>query len=296
MAPLELILLAVALFLAGLIKGVSGLGYSSFALPVLVLTVDLSEAMALITFPVIASNLAVLTTLGGIGTALRRFWPLYLGLLPGTAGGVLLLAEIDRRWALQVLGFITLAYVGLAVLKSEWRLEVAWERAMKAPVGLMSGFITGLTGTQVIPLVPYFSSIPLEGRDQVQAINIAVTTGSFMLAAMLVWNGLMTRDLALVSIGGVAPAIAGVAIGSWLASRLSRQAFRGLMLSVLAVIALSLIIGRDLGLGVQPTMDTPFGRNGWPRSDAALPVTLENAPATLGARSKNSHSHSRDQG
>jgi uncharacterized protein len=263
MVPLELVLLAVGLFLAGLIKGASGLGYSSFALPVLVLAVDLNEAMALITFPVIASNLAVLRTLGGISTALRRFWPLYLGLLPGTAGGVLLLAEIDRRWALQALGFITLAYVGLAVVKSRWRLEGAWERAMKAPVGLMSGFITGLTGSQVVPLVPYVSSIPLASRDQVQAINVAVTIGSFMLAAMLVRNGLMTSDLALVSIAGVAPAIAGVAIGSRLASKLSHQTFRGLMLSIMSAIAVSLIFGRNFGLAMQLTNDTSLGRIGW---------------------------------
>ena len=89
--PMDVNLIVVAvsgLFFAGVIKGATGIGYSSCALPFLVASLGLKEAIVLVVAPAMASNLAVLFTTGSLGRSLRKFWPLYVATLPGILCGI----------------------------------------------------------------------------------------------------------------------------------------------------------------------------------------------------------------
>ncbi len=85
------------LFFAGIIKGATGIGYSSCALPFLVASLGLKEAIVLVVAPAMASNVAVLFTTGSLKHSLRKFWPLYVATLPGILFGVFLLTWVDKR-------------------------------------------------------------------------------------------------------------------------------------------------------------------------------------------------------
>ena len=63
------------LFVAGIIKGATGIGYSSCALPFLVASLGLKAAIVLLVVPAMASNVAVLFTTGSLEFALKRFGP-----------------------------------------------------------------------------------------------------------------------------------------------------------------------------------------------------------------------------
>jgi uncharacterized membrane protein YfcA len=94
----NLIVTAVSgLFFAGIIKGATGIGYSSCALPFLVASLGLKEAIVLVVAPAMASNVAVLFTTGSLKHSLRKFWPLYVATLPGILFGVFLLTWVDKR-------------------------------------------------------------------------------------------------------------------------------------------------------------------------------------------------------
>ena len=86
--PMDVNLIVVAvsgLFFAGIIKGATGIGYSSCALPFLVASLGLKEAIVLVVAPAMASNVAVLFTTGSLKHSLRKFWPLYVATLPAPA-------------------------------------------------------------------------------------------------------------------------------------------------------------------------------------------------------------------
>jgi len=105
-----------------------------------------------------------------------------------------------------------------------------------------------------------------------------VTLGSLILAGLLARNGLMSGQLALVSAGGVAPAIGGVLIGTRLALALSRQAFRRVMLLVLIVIAVSLIARMDQNLWRASAEPATASRIGWERLEQVSIVTNDRGP------------------
>jgi uncharacterized membrane protein YfcA len=229
------------LLLAGIIKGATGIGYSTCALPFLAVSVGLRNAIALVVVPAIVSNVATMWSIGKFEATARRFWPFYLAIVPGIAIGSAVLGVIDIEAARQLLGLLTLTFVGLAWLKPALALPGHWERPLALPAGFINGILTGLTGSQIMPLMPYFMSLRLDRDDQTQAINVAVTLASGVLAIALMHTGVMTPNLMISSCFGAIPAFVGVALGNRMGQLLSAPAFRQLSLATLAILALPLL-------------------------------------------------------
>lgn len=239
----NLIVFAIAgLFFAGIVKGATGIGYSSCALPFLVAALGIKAAIVLLVVPAMASNIAVLFTTGSLERALKRFWPLYLATLPGILAGIALLIWVDKRIPTQILGVIIAVYAVQAWLRPSFALQPKLAQAVLVPVGLLNGLLTGFTGSQVIPLMPYMMSLKLEAGLFVQAVNIAVVIASIFLGFGLWATGAMSISQLGLSILAVVPALFGVQLGTWARQHIPAAHFRSLVLAVLLFIGLSLLM------------------------------------------------------
>ncbi len=239
----NLIVFAISgLFFAGVIKGATGIGYSSCALPFLAAALDLKAAIVLLVAPAMASNVAVLFTTGSLEHALKRVWPLYLSTLPGIFGGVSLLMWVDKRIPTQILGVIIAAYAVQGWLKPSFVLQPRIAHAALVPVGLLNGLLTGFTGSQVIPLMPYMMSLKLDAGLFVQAVNIAVVIASLFLAFGLWAAGTMSAPDFGLSVLAVVPALFGVQLGTWARQHIPAVHFRSIVLGVLLLIGVSLVL------------------------------------------------------
>ena len=228
-----LLLAGLGLFLAGVVKGATGLGYSSCALPFLVSALGLKPAMALVLIPAMATNVTVACSAGHFTEISRRFAPLYLAMLPGIAVGVYLLVWINQTVAVQALGLIIVAYVCLTVFRPQLSLSDPLERFLKIPTGFLNGVLTGLTGSQVMPLFPYMMSLNLDPNRLVQAINLAVLLASVLLAIGLMTAGIMTTNLLAISVLALAPALLGCELGNRARKLIPVAQFKSVVLVVL---------------------------------------------------------------
>jgi uncharacterized protein len=229
-------LVAAGLFVAGVLKGFTGLGFSTCALPFLVLAVGVKSAVALVLVPAIASNVMLLWRIGHVPETIQRFWPLYVALVPGVANGISLLAWVDGATAARGLGIITMLYAALGLWRPNLQLAPRLEGPMQLPVGLLNGLLTGLTGSQIIPLLPYMMGLRLDPDRFVQAVNLAVTfTAGLMLIGLAV-AGMLPQQLALVSVLGIAPAAAGTMIGNQARALVPAAQFRLLVLYTLLLL------------------------------------------------------------
>ncbi len=239
----NLVVVAVSgLFFAGIIKGATGIGYSSCALPFLVASLGLKEAIVLVVAPAVASNVAVLFTTGSLDRSFRKFWPLYLATLPGILCGVFLLTWADKRIPTQVLGLIICAYAIQALLQPNFSLSPKLARAIQLPVGFSNGLLTGFTGSQVMPLMPYMLALNLEPTLFVQAVNVAVVIASVFLACGLWIAGLMSAPDLSLSFLAIAPALLGVQLGSWARRHIPASQFKSIVLAVLLLIGFTLAL------------------------------------------------------
>jgi uncharacterized protein len=219
--------------LAGVVKGATGLGYSSCALPFLVSAMGLKTAITVLVVPAMLSNLLVMFNTGHFRETMLRFWPLYAATPPGIAMGIFALVWIDQGVATRTLGVLTVLYAVLALARPKLSLARSLERPLQIPVGVLNGFFTGLTGSQMMPLLPYMLALRLDPNRLVQANNVAVTLASGFLTVGLVTAGLMTWPTAALSGLAAVPALGGVQLGTWARGHIPVASFRVIVLSLL---------------------------------------------------------------
>src|SRR5436305_14619872 len=85
--------------LAGVVKGVIGLGLPTVAMGMLGLAMRPVEAAALLLVPSLVTNVWQLLTGPRFGALLRRLWPMMLGVVAGTLAGSGVIAGSGARAA-----------------------------------------------------------------------------------------------------------------------------------------------------------------------------------------------------
>lgn len=241
-ADWELAAIAGAIFFAGFVKGATGLGFSTTCLALLALAIGLKESLPLVIAPSLASNVVVMAGAGHFGVSIRRFWPMLLLAPVGVALGLMALARVDGAVAGAALGVALLSYVAFAFAQPHWRLPGRLERPLNPAIGLSTGVVNGLTGSQVMPILPYLMSLGLKREVFIQTINLSFTLSTLVMLVGLSQLGLMTVNAAIISVAGVALSVAGVKGGEALRARLTDDAFRIAVLVVLAGASAGLIV------------------------------------------------------
>jgi uncharacterized membrane protein YfcA len=232
---------ALGFLLAGVVKGATGLGYSSCALPFLVSALGLKVAIVVLVVPAMLSNVFVMFSTGHLRETVSRFWRLYVAMPPGIVIGLAALTLMDQGLATRSLGVITILYTALALARPSLHLAERLQRRLQVPVGMLNGFFTGLTGSQMMPLLPYMLALKLEPDRLVQANNVAVLLASACLMAGLMGAGIMTWTHFEVSVAALIPAFSGVQVGTWIRARIPQALFRTVVLTLLAVVGFVLV-------------------------------------------------------
>ncbi|MDB4224446.1 sulfite exporter TauE/SafE family protein [Granulosicoccus sp.] len=234
-------ILASYLF-AATAKGVTGLGFTTTCLPILVLLLGLKDALPLVIIPSIYSNIVVMRQAGGYGEALIRFWPMLLALVPGLALGLWALAYIDGPLAGAFLGGMMLVWCAFTFAKPELSIAAHWERPLAPFTGFITGTINGITGSQVMPMVPFMMMLRLERNLFLQAVNCSFTLSSLVMALGLGKLGLFLWEDVLISAIGVCFVTFGLSLGAAIRHQLSETLFRQGILVMLSLMGLGLIV------------------------------------------------------
>ena len=229
-------------FVAAFLKGITGLGFSTICLAMLGPFLDLRIAIPLVLVPSLASNAIVMWQAGDLPGAVRRFWPMYLAAVPGLILGVQVLRSADGSITRAALGVVLVLYSGWALLARPRLIGLTVERRLRAPVGFLTGLVNGVTGSQVVPVLPFLLGLELGKNAFVQTINLSFTLSSVLMLTMLGGAGLLAPSLLLVGAVGIAPVALGVRLGGVVRARLPDEVFRRAVLLFLLAIGASLIV------------------------------------------------------
>jgi uncharacterized membrane protein YfcA len=241
--PLTLVAMVLTTFLlAGLVKGVAGLGLPTVAVGLLSIVMTPMEAASLLLVPSFVTNVWQLAAGPSLGALLRRLWPMLLCIFAGTMAGGALVPRDTAADATTALGIALVLYalIGLAAVRLlvPQRLE-AW---LSPAVGLVTGLVTAATGVFVIPAVPYLQALGLDKEDLVQALGLAFTTSTVALAASLAVGGGFKPGVAGMSLYALAPALAGMLLGQWVRNRIRPDVFRTCFFAGLLALGLHLAL------------------------------------------------------
>jgi uncharacterized protein len=241
-----IIIVAAVFALAGLVKGVIGLGLPTIAMGLLSTVLPPVQAAAILLLPSFVTNVWQMIAGPSLSGVLRRLWPMMLAVCIGTWAGIGMMTGATARLGTTLLGAALIVYAtaGLA----SWRLSAPkpWEPILSPLVGAITGLITAATGVFVIPAVPYLQAIGLEKEELVQALGLSFTVSTVALAVNVGMEGGLRVSMATETVVALGLACVGMWIGQAIQLRLSPAEFRKWFFAGLLLLGLYLVV-RSMG-------------------------------------------------
>lgn len=237
-----LAVVAATFFMAGIVKGVTGMGLPTVAMGVLGALLSPLAAATLLLVPSFVTNVWQLFTGPRFAALLRELWPMMATIVLGTAVGSVLLTGGDSARAAMALGLVLIGYSAYTLLAPRHRVPSSWRRWASPLVGLVTGIITGATGVFVIPAVPYLQALGYERDELVQALGLSFTVSTIALGAALYTHGALPVGEFTTSVLAVVPALLGLAVGQRIRARISPSAFRRGFLTCLLLLGLEMAL------------------------------------------------------
>lgn len=237
--------LAVALgslLLAGLAKGITGLGPPLIATPILaVLYGDLAAAIALVIAPTVLTDMMLLARSAREYRHVVRLIPYLLFGVFGILLGAQLLVRLDQTLLKSVLGCLVLVFVVTSWLDLLPRLSPRAARLAGSPLGFLAGALQGAVGASGPVSVMYLLSTAASRQAFLFSINAVFLVLDSTQVAALYGLGLYTADLSLQAVVSALVLVPAVLLGFKLHDRVDDRLFRRGVLLILALTGASLL-------------------------------------------------------
>jgi uncharacterized membrane protein YfcA len=237
-----LIFVGVVFVLAGLVKGVVGLGLPTISMGLLATVMSPVHAAGILLLPSFVTNIWQMFAGPTLWVVFRRLWSMMLAICAGTWAGLGLMTGTRAQFSTALLGVALALYAitGLGALRLA--APKAQEPILSPVVGAITGLITAATGVFVIPAVPYLQAIGLEKEELVQALGLSFTVSTLALAVNVGIEGGFQDSMGYDTIVALALACAGMWIGQLIRQRLSPTAFRRWFFTSLIPLGLYLVV------------------------------------------------------
>ncbi len=235
--------IAATFLLAGMVKGVIGLGLPTVSLALLTVAMGLPQAMALLLVPSFVTNLWQAVNGGHLAAVLRRLWPFLVMAGVTVWFGAAALTRIDLAWLSALLGLLLVVYAAISLGGLRLTVPPATESWAGPVLGAVNGLLTGMTGSFVVPGVMFLQAIGLPRDMLIQAMGVLFTVSTVALAIALQDNGMLDQDLGVLSATGLLPALLGMALGQQVRQSLPEATFRKVFFAALLLLGLYIIAG-----------------------------------------------------
>ena len=224
-----------SLTVAGLLKGMIGVGMPIVALPLLSLFIDIKAAAMLLSMPLIFSNLPQALEGGKTGRCLMQLMPVILGVIPGLFLGVRVLLALDANVAKMIAGLVLAGIGGVTLLAPKLLLQPR----LRLPAGIAFGFFGGILGgiaAMAGPLVFIFLLAKgLHGKAFTKEASLYLVVSSGLLAIFLTASREFSWIDVSISTAATLPVVLGMYAGQRMRDQIAPETFRKLVL--IAVIA-----------------------------------------------------------
>lgn len=246
----EILLLAVVLGFAGLVKGVTGFGLQLFATPIIAAVFGVREAVVIMSIPHLALNLLLLYKSRQALAVVRELWSVAIAGVLGVIVGVWLLVRIDQNALALVIAAVVLFSVGggdrlLGPDPKSLRMRVI------GPLfGGFSGLLSGAVSMSGPLLTVYLHAKRLTTREFVASVAAVLVIFSIVQVIELWRVGLYDRAIVTMGLLSLIPSLVALVIGVRVRERLDNASFRVVVSVLLVVAAVNLLVQGLRGLGV----------------------------------------------
>ena len=241
------ILAIIGLALGGLLKGATGAGAPVIAVPVVAMYFGVPVAVTMFAVPNVLANFWQAWTYRHKQLPMPFMVMFAGGGAIGTLVGTVLLVNLPGEVLELIVAVAVFVYIGFRLARPGWVLLYPLAVRLSFPVGLLGGLLFGTSSLSAPATLSFMNAMRLERERFIATVSVFFTAMGAVQIPMLFIYGIMDLRGFLLSTAAFLPIIAFMPVGSWLARHISREVFDRIILTLLAVIALKLVVGVLLG-------------------------------------------------
>jgi uncharacterized membrane protein YfcA len=239
----DLLLAALGLLFAGVVKGAVGFGLPMIAAPVLAGIVGPRPAVVIMSIVNFSSAVLLVARLRGV--PLRSYvglvTPITAASIVGVVVGSHLLAIASPALLSVLVGLTTIIFALISAAKVQPELPVGKRSLIGSLLGLGAGVLGGTTSVFAPPLIMYFHTLRLPKRDFLLLLNLVLGATTLVQIGSFVSLGLFSGQLLLDAAMTVVCVAIGVGIGLVIQERINQKLFNRAVILVIFLIGLNLV-------------------------------------------------------
>jgi uncharacterized membrane protein YfcA len=159
----------------------------------------------------------------------------------GTAFGVKLLSMGDKALMSGILGSCIVIFSLFTQYRPKWRLSREWEGLLRPVVGLVAGFIGGVSSFFGPPMIIFLISLRLSKEAFIKAIGLSFFVGIIPMIIFLAAFGVLGPWDFFWSGAATGPTVIGLLLGQYLRNSIPEKGFRRILIIVFLLSGINLI-------------------------------------------------------
>lgn len=237
----SLLIAAAVLALGGFSKGLLGVGLPMVAIPVLSTFMPIRDVVAVIYFPMLATNLWQAFQGGYLTVTIKRFWPMLLVMCVTIWLGTLSLVRLDAATISVLVGIAVAAFAAMSLAKPQFRIPPRWEQPASIGAGVVGGFLGGMALIGGPPVIMVLVALHLKKEEFIGAMGLIYLAMLIPAGVSLTSLGVIESRHVLPGLAALVPVLAALALGQWVRGRVDQERFRKILLGAMVLIGLNLI-------------------------------------------------------
>lgn len=238
MEAITWIVIILAISIGFFVQAVAGFAAALTSLPILLLVLELPDAVALLSFLFVISS--ILLVMDSWREARWRIViQLAIGILIGLLIGVWLLVNSPSSVLKQLLGVFILLYVGYTYI-SHKHIK-AFDR-LAVMFGVIGGIFSGLFATGGPPNVIFVNNALKKVGEIRATIIAALAVGSFIRIPLLWRNNVLTMETFSLFIGVLPFFLLAIFLGEKIAHKIPEKLFKNVLMVLLTIAGIGLLI------------------------------------------------------
>ena len=236
-----LIVFSIIIFFSSLVHGSIGFGFPMIATPLLAMVTDMKTAILYIAIPTLLINLISIYSEGNFLQAVKKFYPLALIGMIGSAIGTQILIYSSSELFKLLLAFSIFLYLFI----QKFKIQMHWIREKKiismAVFGLFAGIIGGLTNVMASILIIYSLESKHTKKEVIQSTNLCFLFGKVIQIVLFTLHGSFNQELLTISFNSLVVVAVAMFIGLKVKDKIPQESYRKVVKVVLFLIACVLV-------------------------------------------------------
>ena len=236
-----LVILSVILFSSALVQGSIGFGFPLISTPLLAMITDMKTAILYVVIPTLLINVVSLFSEGDILKAFKRFYPLALMAMVGSAIGTQILIYSSSEFFKLLLAISIFFYLFIQKFKFEMKWVNEKPTFSIIVFGLLAGIIGGLTNVMSLILIIYSLEAKHSRKEVIQSANLCFLFGKLIQIIIFSIHGSFTQEVLNTSLLSLLVVGIAVVIGIKVKNKIPQDNYNKIIKVFLFLMAVALV-------------------------------------------------------